>query len=150
MYDEAQPVLGQLIYVSSATRLMSKDELVQLLTRARDFNQLYEVTGMLVYSDGTFIQVLEGNPEVIEDLYRHIERDPRHHRCIVLLRQIITERAFEGWSMGFRSTSPAEVESIVGYVDFFDNCPVPDKGAAAYRLLSSFYKQHERDVNFAA
>jgi hypothetical protein len=136
--------LGQLIYLSSARILFSEEELLELLQQSREFNQAHDITGILIYRNGTFLQVLEGHPDTIARLYYRIERDPRHHRCLLLLRQNIAERAFEGWVMGFPATSSAAVESTDGYIDFFSHCPVPDHGAPAYRLLSSFFKQQER------
>jgi hypothetical protein len=98
---------------------------------------------MLVYNEGCFIQVLEGPVEAVTQTFHQIQQDPRHSQCIILLRQEINERAFEGWSMGFRSASRQELENLTGYIDFFEDCPVPTRGAAAYRLLTSFRKQQD-------
>jgi hypothetical protein len=141
--------IHQLIYVSSASWLLSDAELIQLLQEARHNNESLGVTGMLVYCDGTFIQVLEGERSVVEQLFHRIENDPRHHRCVVLLRQDHIGRAFDGWSMGFRASSRAEVDSLTGYVDFFGDRPVPERGAAAYTLLESFRRQHDVDFRLA-
>jgi hypothetical protein len=138
-----QPQLEQLIYVSSASYLMTDEELVDLLGKARRSNEQNDISGMLVYNEGCFIQVLEGPANALTETFRRIEQDPRHSQCIILLRQEINERAFEGWSMGFRSTSRQELEDLTGYVDFFEDCPVPTRGAAAYRLLTSFRKQQD-------
>lgn len=51
--------------------------------------------------------------------------------------------------MGFRATTHSEVENIVGYIDFFGDRPIPERGAAAYSLLNSFRKQHDRELDFA-
>jgi len=130
--------IDQLIYISSATNPMSEDELLPMLEKARIKNQSLNISGMLVYNDGAFIQVLEGPPEAVTTLYQTITEDSRHKNCITLLRQKIPVRAFEGWFMAFRSTNPKEVEEIIGYIDFFGNNPVPHHGAAAYRLLTNF------------
>ncbi len=151
MAAKSSSSLSQLIYISSARFLLSDQELLELLCQARDFNAAHDISGILVYNDGVFIQVLEGHASTISNLYQRIQRDQRHHRCITLLHQHIAQRAFEGWVMGFPVSSPAiEVESIDGYIDFFNDCPVPSRGLPAYRILASFHKQHDRKFHYAA
>lgn len=141
--------IEQLIYVSSATHLMTDQELIEILETARPKNEALDISGMLVYSDGTFIQVLEGDPQTVDTLFRRIETDPRHRSCFLLLRQKVETRAFEGWSMGFRTLSSEEVSNVIGYIDFFGDRPVPERGAAAYSLLTSFRKQHDRELDYS-
>lgn len=142
--------LEQIVYVSSASHLMTDSELITLLNKARDNNARLGISGMLVYCDGTFIQVLEGNSAVLRTLFETIERDPRNRCCFILLHQKITQRAFEAWSMGFRADSQELADSISGYVDFLGNRPIPEKGAAAYTLLNSFREQHDRELHYSA
>ncbi|WP_419835757.1 BLUF domain-containing protein [Endozoicomonas atrinae] len=54
-----------LVYVSSASRVMDEHELTALLEQSRDRNLRQNVTGMLIYCDGNFFQVLEGEEKVI-------------------------------------------------------------------------------------
>jgi len=102
------------------------------------------VSGMLVYSEGSFIQVLEGTKEAIESTFARIQRDSRHHHCQVLLHQPITERLFDGWYMGFESISTQQLQDLSGSIDFFGDCPIPERGAAAFQLLSSFRSNQNR------
>lgn len=141
--------LEQLVYVSSATYLFSDEELVEMLDEYRTNHELLDVSGMLVYAEGTFIHALEGHPHILTHLYDTIQRDGRFRHCFQLLRQPIEQRAFEGWSMGFRPCFGIDVDNLVGYVDFFGDRPVPERGAPAYRLLSSFRKQHDRELVYS-
>ena len=92
----------QLVYVSSTRPDLSEDDLQDILCRARETNKTLGVTGMLVYLDGCFLQVLEGRPECVRDLYARIEADPRHFGAKVLIESDIAKPAFPDWSMGFR------------------------------------------------
>ena len=92
-----------LIYVSSETKLFSDRDLVGLLAVCNRKNQSIDVTGMLLYKDGMFMQVLEGPKDVVQALYSHIEKDPRHRGAVKLLEETITKREFKEWSMGFRN-----------------------------------------------
>ncbi len=137
-------MLKQLIYISSATRLMCEADLTLLLNRSHQLNNKHAVSGMLVYCDGSFIQVLQGSDESLDTTFARIQRDPRHHHCQVLLRQPIAYRLFEGWYMGFKSISQQQLEDLTGYIDFFGDSPVPERGAAAFQLLSSFRSNQDR------
>ena len=58
-----------LIYMSSATQLMSNEELLELLKTCRENNEKKNLTGMLLYGEGAFVQVLEGEEETVEATY---------------------------------------------------------------------------------
>ncbi|EIC21424.1 phosphate-starvation-inducible PsiE family protein [Thiorhodovibrio frisius] len=95
----------QLVYISAATAPMSKQDLKDLLQYCRQHNPQIGVTGMLFYGNGTFLQVLEGEEQVIDELLDTIEQDPRHTGLQVIQRKAITEREYADWSMGFQQVS---------------------------------------------
>lgn len=97
----------QLIYVSRANGELSADELDALLEQARTNNARVGVSGMLLYHEGSFIQVLEGDKASVEEIFNRIDRDPRHSDTNIVLRQEIDEPAFEDWSMGYKRTRNA-------------------------------------------
>lgn len=108
-----------LCYVSAATKHMTKDELVECLREFRTNNTRLGITGLLLYNGhGTFLQVLEGEEEVIEPLYEHINQDKRHHRINCLGRRQIKQRSFPDWSMGFKNLEDENLSTIEGYSDF--------------------------------
>ena len=90
-----------LIYISSAVELMDDDALLFLLDQSREKNLTLDVTGMLVYQDGAFMQMLEGDKQVVLDLYKTICADSRHKGVMTMLTGDIQKRNFEDWSMGF-------------------------------------------------
>ena len=104
-----------LLYVSSATNPMAKDELVGLLSRARVRNADQGITGLLLYKDGNFMQLLEGDEEAVTATYQRIELDPRHRGAIVLLKEQTEARQFPDWSMGFRDLTSPELAAQPGY-----------------------------------
>jgi len=93
--------LRRLIYISSATGELGQAYLDQILSRSRSNNQARGLTGMLLFHDGCFFQVLEGEAGVIEQTFATISRDARHGGVILLESRTITERAFPQWSMGY-------------------------------------------------
>ncbi|MEO0595960.1 MAG: BLUF domain-containing protein [Chloroflexota bacterium] len=110
-----------LVYVSFAKgQHLEEAELEQILQEARDNNKEIDVTGMLLYRRGLFVQVLEGEDKVVTDLYAKIAKDPRHKRCMVLYKNKITQRSFNDWSMGFSVIDDAHLKTIEGFTDFVD------------------------------
>ena len=131
-----------IVYASSAVRLFNRQELVDLLDYSRDKNVEKEITGMLLYRGGNFIQVIEGEDEDVLQLYENIKADPRHKDVTLLSQDPITTRQFPDWSMGFRNIDQMTKEELTGFSSFLDNDFSPayfrDKPTRAYILLLSF------------
>jgi len=97
--------MHQLVYVSSASANLSEDDLKDIVRRARKANKVLGVSGMLIYLDGHFLQVLEGPADRVQALYARIENDPHHTGAKVLIESEVAKRAFPDWPMGFRKAS---------------------------------------------
>ena len=97
---------------------MSTEQLLDLLTHCLTYNPSHAITGMLLYGNGVFLQALEGDEQVITDLYRKIERDDRHVEVKLLHRRTIETRQYPEWSMGFRRLSDAEAQAVEGLRDY--------------------------------
>lgn len=110
--------LIHLIYSSGATTSFSSEDLLELLARARKKNTGLNVTGMLLHIDGSFLQVIEGEPEVIDDLFATIAADSRHSNIVTIIREAIPRRSFSDWSMGFAEVSRADLGDMEGVSDY--------------------------------
>lgn len=133
-----------LVYVSSAVNPFTKAELANLLTKSRANNESLGISGMLLYKDGNFMQVLEGEEKHVLALSAKISRDPRHHGLMVLLKEHQPQRTFSEWSMAFRDLNSAEVQRLPGYSEFM-NVSLTDRTfcedpSRAQRLLLTFKK----------
>jgi len=106
-----------IIYASAATKPFTRGNLMDLLKVVRSRNSAAAISGMLLYHSGSFLQVLEGAEKNVENLYGRIERNPRHNKCLLLLRETIRKNEFENWSMGFVDTTKV-AERIEGCVDY--------------------------------
>jgi len=110
--------MHHIIYMSSAVHPPVSDvELGNLLRQARDFNAENGITGVLLHCDGDFLQVMEGEEQVIHGLYAKICVDARHQSVVKLADKEIRERSFSDWSMAFQPVTPAEFANVVGYMD---------------------------------
>lgn len=115
------PELIHLIYSSMAVRPFSQEELTRLLTNARFKNDKLGVTGMLLYAEGSFFQVLEGGPDVLDALFATIKNDKRHDKITVIIREPIARRTFANWTMGYADITPGEAGELAGANDFFSS-----------------------------
>lgn len=106
-----------LVFISTAKKLMSDAELLDLLQSVRVKNTENNITGMLLYGDGTFMQVLEGEKEDIRNTYNAIQADTRHRNIIVMITGLLNERVFSKWSMSFASVNADVLELIEGYLN---------------------------------
>jgi hypothetical protein len=93
--------LSAIAYVSSAVRNLSDAELEELLSKARARNLQYDVTGALLYHDGSFFQYFEGPDEGVAIVYTHIRQSPLHFDIVELMDSPISRRSFSSWQMGF-------------------------------------------------
>lgn len=105
----------QIVYISSAVKPFSKQELLDLLNHSRSNNQGHGLTGMLLYKDGNIMQVLEGEKEIVEKRFNVIRHDPRHKDVIVIDTSETPQRQFGEWSMGFRDLNDPELKNLPGY-----------------------------------
>ncbi len=93
-------MLVRLLYASRAADQLGQEGLSAILKQSKCNNPKLGITGVLCFSDQTFMQVLEGGREAVSRLYNRIVSDPRHHDAVLLRYEEIQERRFGGWSMG--------------------------------------------------
>lgn len=132
----------QLVYVSSAIDVFSDAQLLDLLDVSRRNNLAGGITGMLLYKDGNFMQLLEGDEAAVRDTFGRIRNDPRHRDIITLLQAPAAQRDFADWTMGFRNLATIDADRVPGYTEFLDLPLDADDFAAepsrCQRLLRTF------------
>jgi hypothetical protein len=90
-------------------------EIANILAASRANNARDGVTGALIYSDGSFAQVLEGPLDVVQRTFERIQRDRRHGSVIVLEARHTEARIFGMWDMALAEpANPAKVKAILG------------------------------------
>src|ERR1044071_2672350 len=119
-----------IVYLSTAAQLMSDEELKEILLASNANNRDLDVTGMLLYHEGSIVQVIEGEEQTIKKLYAKIASDSRHRGIIKLGEGKLEQRNFPDWSMGFRTVSAQEFAQVAGYQNVNDKSllqPSPDQ-----------------------
>jgi Sensors of blue-light using FAD len=128
------------IYASMAKTKFSEASLAEILALARTNNASLDVTGILLYSEGSFFQVIEGDARVVDTLFAKIAADPRHEKVTKIIREPISCRQFSDWTMGYLMITQGEIEAIDGLNDFFTNgsCLAQIDNGRARKLLHRF------------
>ena len=92
-----------LVYRSNADPAFNQSQILDLLESSKDFNKTNDITGCLLYFQGTFLQYLEGDRRTILALYDRIKDDQRHSRVTLLCNSHIYSREFKTWDMAYEN-----------------------------------------------
>ena len=93
-------MLVRLMYASRAADSVDQEALLAILRKSKAENAANGITGVLCFSGGIFLQLLEGGRQQVNTLYNRIAADKRHLDVVLLSYEEIGERRFAGWSMG--------------------------------------------------
>lgn len=114
-------------------------DIEEIIKIAKKFNGKNKITGCLLYYKRRFIQILEGEEAVIEDLYAKIKQDKKHFNVNLLYTNEISERIFPQWSMVFKELDNNQLKKLTGTLLFEDNLirfsEITDKPSLATRLF---------------
>lgn len=128
------------IYASRAAAGFQESDIPALLERARTKNSGLGITGMLLFIEGSFFQVLEGDAAAVDGIYTTISADPRHAQITEIIREPLARRSFADWSMGFAALGRADAARAIGANDFFGSasCLEGISAGRARKLLVAF------------
>ncbi|MHA7281485.1 BLUF domain-containing protein [Arthrobacter sp. TMS2-4] len=135
--------LLSIVYSSSAAHPYDDADLGALLALSRDNNARNGLTGMLLYRNGRFLQVLEGPEDVLRRRMSIIAADPEHTDVRILLQATIDERQFPDWTMGYESVSDSMADEVPGYRTTFsdlDREQDPTQSLQALRELIRWFQ----------
>ncbi len=136
-----------LIYVSTALFPMTDEALIELLCQSRIRNERNHITGLLLYIDGQFMGVLEGNEASVMKIFASIERDARHKSIDMIRAEHIPHRDFPDWTIGFKTLDKLDPSTTPGYTRFleqdFTADYLSDDSVEAYAMLLSFKGKSE-------
>jgi hypothetical protein len=128
-------MLVRLMYASRAATGIDPEELAAILRQSRVANPHNGITGVLCYSEGIFLQVLEGGRGAVNRLYNRIVADPRHGGAELLLYEEISERRFAGWAMGQVALSRLNPSLLLKYSETATLDPFAVSGVVSLALF---------------
>lgn len=139
-------LLRQILYFSHQVDTIAPDDLVDIYSVAREQNELFDISGVLLHADPYFIQFIEGPVDPIGQLITNIRADARNINVTTMLDQVGSERVFPDWTMGFRSISFRDVCKMAGLVEIRapeDVTQLSHKGETILNVMSRFFSPNE-------
>ncbi|WP_284123892.1 BLUF domain-containing protein [Parerythrobacter aestuarii] len=91
--------MQQLVYVSTANSEMETDQVFSIIEASSRNNLSRNITGFLMFHQGRFLQLVEGEREDLDGLMQVLETDDRHHSIDVVDRGAVEDRLFSKWRM---------------------------------------------------
>ena len=128
-------MLVRLLYASRAVEPLAPETIDAILASSRRRNPTLGITGLLCHSGDTFMQVLEGGREGVNQLYTRICQDLRHRDVILLHYEEIAERRFAGWTMGQVNLQRVNPSILLKYSEKPVLDPYAASGQASMALL---------------
>ena len=125
-------------YVSTASSHLEDSEIEKILHRSEKYNNKEDLTGLLLYSEGNFFQILEGEKEKTQSLFNKIQKDNRHKNIIKLFERPIDKDAFDGYKSDFISADARyDISRLRNYQHYIDILDKPTKKAVS-NILKAF------------
>jgi hypothetical protein len=130
-----------LIYLSTGNNWFNETQLQDILATSQINNRRDNITGMLLYGDGNFIQLLEGEEAMVQQTFNRISNDERHKSITHIAGGILAERNFPEWAMGFKAIDALNVTKFKGSVLMDDRHVIANQNNhPAVNLLNAFIK----------
>ncbi len=123
-------------YISNSVKLLQKNQLQQLFKQCITNNTEKGITGILLYREGTFLQILEGNKEIIQSIFATIKNDGRHNHISKILDREIQDRLFTNYQTGFSLLN--KDEDLNRLTDFLKSQEDTSHSHAILALISPF------------
>jgi hypothetical protein len=125
------------MYASRAVPSVDQDALIAILRKSKANNPAIGVTGVLCFSEGIFLQALEGGRSAVNQLYNRIAADSRHTQVELLSYEEVGERRFAGWSMGQVNVSRLNPALLLKYSER----PALDPYAVSGRVSMALFEE---------
>jgi hypothetical protein len=104
MLTRQESIMRQIVYrsITTAPSGRAADDIPGIVQDALARNGLEGITGLLYCEDDSFLQVIEGHDDSIDELLDRLEADKRHRGLRILTDREIAEREFGDWTMAYR------------------------------------------------
>jgi hypothetical protein len=111
-------MLVRAFYISRSAGPQTSVVTGSILKTAMVFNRVNQITGVLCQGDGFFLQMIEGERSVINQLYGRIARDSRHKDVELVKFEEITQRKYSQWSMALIDLSDTDPMVVMQHPEF--------------------------------
>ena len=119
--------------------------------KSRLKNETLNISGMLLYLDPFFIQILEGEEAIVNESFNIIKHDSRHHKVKIIYKKPIEARSFPNWTMGFNKISNENLEAVEDFSDFLQRPTAEffsDSPSEIEKMLEKFLDMFKHETLF--
>lgn len=128
-------MLVRLLYVSTLKNPNDSTIIESILQQSRLHNPARGITGVLVHSEGIFLQAVEGGRQQVNELYSAISKDTRHSQVVLLHYEEIEQRRYGSWSMGQVNLAKVNASVLLKYSETATLNPYAVSGSVSLALL---------------
>lgn len=115
-------MLKTICYISSSSAYEAIEDIKHIYKKAKANNLKNSISGILIFHNGNFLQVLEGKQEKVDSTFDKIKFDTRHNNIIKVININIEERIFEDYNFGFTIVkSSNEFKELTDYLNWLKN-----------------------------
>lgn len=122
-------------YVSTAQIDLQDQGVNEIMNQTNLFNKLEDISGILLYNERNFFQLIEGEQNIIQELYAKISRDPRHSNIIKFLEKPVNKPPFDGYLTDFitdtKKCNEADLRMYLHYIEVLS----PESQKALKRVM---------------
>lgn len=118
-------MLYTLCYVSSCKNNLTVKDLEHLFRVNKRNNTEHNVSGILIYNNGNFLQILEGDEDLVQTLFKKIRNDARHSNLITLINNPLDDRIFTDFDSGFiHFEDPKKRKELHNYISWLKEAEI--------------------------
>lgn len=115
-------MIKTICYISDASKDESLENLNILYKKAKANNQKNNITGVLIYKNKNFLQVLEGEEDQVNKTYSRITQDPRHKNLFKVIDTALEQRIFDDYHFGFTLVNNKKsLQNLYDYLEWLRN-----------------------------
>ena len=129
---DAAPKLSTFVYCSRAAEGVDEVEVGRIVEAAQRCNLARGITGVLVFGNGVFFQLIEGPGTEIRKLMATLHCDPRHYDVVSLdWSEERRERLYPNWEM--ERVTADDIRAVLN--DALESSENEENAAALTRIL---------------
>ena len=132
----------RITYLSQATPNFASIDLIHLLEQCHLNNPKRGLTGLLIFGNDTFLQTIEGEEDIVEELIEKIAEDKRHINFQILSKQSIENRQYSDWAMGFEKLTEQTIAEVPKLKNFVLSDFNPEYLSSNVSVVESLLERH--------
>jgi len=138
-------VINHLVYSSTASEEHKPALMESILEASVRNNKKVEVTGLLLYRFGHFIQLLEGEINDVTSVYNRVSKDKRHSKIQIISQFQTNSRLFATWNMGCIRNKDVVAKISQHLLSLLTN-PLPPSQENKNQIIELFSKINSNDI----